>query len=177
MTGFAQLLAASAILLFATAASAANDKRAEVFNRLVACRAVADTGERLACYDRQVQVLDAAERAEEVVILDRAQVKEAQRSLFGFSLPKLNLFGHGKGAASGTDESLASIDAVVTSIGRDADNRLIFTIEDGARWHQIDGRPSLFIKRGMQVTLKRAALGSYFASFRGANSIRVRREG
>jgi len=165
------------LALAATGAAVAADKpapRAAVLQDAIACRSVADDAKRLACYDRAVAALGEAEASHQVVVMDQAQVQETRRSLFGFSLPKLKIFGGGGG--KGADEALAQIEAVVASTSRDADGRLIFRTEDGARWHQIDDRPSARIRQGMKATIKRAALGSYFATFTGAPSFRVRRD-
>ena len=132
-------------------------------------RAITDQTQRLACYDGAVAALDQAEQAHNIVVMDKSQVREARRSLFGFSLPKIHLFG------SGDDEEVTKIDAVVASTTRDQDNRMIFTIDGGARWHQIDDRTVVGVKRGVKVTIKEAAFGSYFADF-PHGAMRVRRE-
>lgn len=165
----------SSLLLAAIASAPAiardkdqTDKRAPLFEQVVQCRAITDQTQRLACYDQAVAALDQAEQAHNIVVMDKSQVHEARRSLFGFSLPKIHLFG-------GDDEEVTKIDAVVASTTRDRDNRLIFTIDGGARWHQIDDRTVVGIKRGVKVTIKDAAFGSYFASF-PHGAMRVRRE-
>ena len=164
------------LLLFAIVAAPATasdkdqtDKRAPLFEQVVKCRAITDQTQRLACYDGAVAALDQAEQAHNIVVMDKSQVREARRSLFGFSLPKIHLFG------SGDDEEVTKIDAVVASTTRDQDNRLIFTIDGGARWRQIDDRTVVGIKRGVKVTIKDAAFGSYFADF-PHGAMRVRRE-
>jgi hypothetical protein len=164
-------------LLFAAivaAPAAARDKdkgdaRAPLFEAVVQCRAIADQTQRLACYDSAVAALDQAEQTHNIVVMDKSQVRETRRSLFGFSLPKIHLFG------AGDDEEVTKIDAVVASTTRDQDNRMIFTIDGGARWHQIDDRTVVGVKRGVKVTIKEAAFGSYFADF-PHGAMRVRRE-
>lgn len=141
--------------------------RAEVFAKVVDCRAIADNAQRLACYDASVAALDQAEKANQVVVMDRAQVRATRRSLFGFSLPRIRLFG----GADDQDE-VEKIDTSVASYTSDGDGRLVFTTPEGASWRQIDDRPT-FVKSGMKVTIQKAALGSYFARFQGANSVRV----
>ena len=160
------------VLMGQAGADTPKNGRAGVLQEAVACRAISDDQQRLACYDRAVAALDKAEAADEVVVLDKSQVQQTRRSLFGLSLPKIRIFG---GEKKG-DEQLQTLDAVVASTTRDQDGRLIFTIEDGARWHQIDDRPSTRVKRGTKVQFRRAAFGSYFAGFEGTTSIRVRRE-
>jgi hypothetical protein len=172
---FARRVFASLVLAAVVAAPAAAggkdkpDARAPLFDQVVQCRAIADQTQRLACYDKAVAALDQAEKAHKIDVMDKSQVHEARRSLFGFSLPKIHLFGNGD------DEEVTQIDAVVASTTRDRDNRLIFTIDSGARWHQIDDRTVVGVKRGVKVTIKDAAFGSYFANF-PHGAMRVRRE-
>ena len=85
-------------LFGATPAGAADakDARPAMFQKLVDCRAQQDAALRLACYDAQVAALDDAETKKELVVVDKAQMKQARKSLFGFSLPKISLFGGGE---------------------------------------------------------------------------------
>jgi len=57
-------------------------QRPEVLNRLTACRSVTAAAERLACYDRQVAALEAAEAAREIAVVDRQQIRRPRRSRF-----------------------------------------------------------------------------------------------
>ena len=168
-------LATVGLLLCALAAPAlardGQDKRdrSKLFQQLVDCRTVADPQQRLACYDRQVAALDTAESSKEVVILDKSQVAETRRSVFGLTLPKLKIFG------GGDDDELKEIQSQVVAFGYNADGRLKFTIAEGnARWVQNDDRPmALRLKPGTKVTIRAGTLGSYFARFEGAAGIRV----
>lgn len=142
---------------------------AAVTSMLVACRALLPPNERLACYDREVARFEQAEQTQQIIVIDRSEVDATRRGLFGFKLPNLKLLG--------TDPSeLDNIDAVVTDVRRDRENRITFIIEDGARWHQIDDRAvSLRMGQGTKVKIERAALGSFFATFEKFGSIRVKR--
>lgn len=157
--------------LAAGPAGAADRREPAVLKAAVACRAIAADVDRLACYDRAVAALDKAASSADVVVLDRQEVQQTRRSLFGLSLPRL--FG---GRSDPATRPLDRLETAVASVARDADNRLLFTVEDGARWRQVDDRPSSRVRPGGKVELHRAALGSYFANFPGLVSIRVRRE-
>ncbi len=89
-------LSATAVIAAPPAQSAGGEPamgRADLLARLVACRTMADTSARLACYDVAAAALDAAERQGDVVVVDRNQISTARRENFGFSLPSLpNLF-------------------------------------------------------------------------------------
>lgn len=151
------------------AAAQERGDRAQVLRDAVACRAIADKDARLACYDRTVSALDQAESSDQLVVLDKAQVQKTRRSLFGLSLPKIKIFG----GESKDDPALDRLDTVVATTTRDADDRLVFTVEGGARWRQIDDRTSSRVRPGTKVTLKRASFGSYFADFAGSVPVRV----
>src|SRR3546814_8363946 len=65
----------------------------EVIAKLFDCRGIADPDERLICYDREVNSVYTAQASKDLVIADREPVKETKKGLFGFSLPKLWIFG------------------------------------------------------------------------------------
>ncbi|HEX7657185.1 MAG TPA: hypothetical protein VF404_09335 [Sphingomonas sp.] len=167
------LTVAIATGLVSTIAGAADHdaKRPTVVSDVVHCRTLTDNAARLACYDGAVAALDKAESTQQIVVMDREQVRTTRRSLFGFSLPKINLFGGDKDG-----DRMSAIDTSVASVSHDADARLVFTTPEGATWHQIDDRPTFAVKRGTKVTIKAAALGSYFANFTGSVPVRVRRD-
>lgn len=139
------------------------------FSAVIACRAVADEGERLSCYDRQVEVLENAANAKEIVVADRETVRETRRGLFGFSLPKINLFG------DDDEEEFQEINSTVTSARQLGYGYWSIQLEDGARWEQTDGKLVLSPKSGQKIKIKRGAVGTFFANVNGQPGIRVRR--
>jgi hypothetical protein len=159
------LLALPFVLLASPALAQDRSKR---LSAVVDCRKIADSGERLACYDKAVADLDTAEKTREVVVVDRDQVNEARRSVFGLKLPKIKLFG-------GDDDEVAALESVITSVGRGRDGKLTFTIEDGARWVQTDNHTVVGVRVGTKVTLTRGVLGTFFAKFHGSTSAKVAR--
>lgn len=159
------LLFAIPILLLTTPAMA--QERSKRLDAVVDCRKIADPGERLNCYDKAVADLDTAEKSREVVVVDREQVTEARRSVFGLKLPKIRLFGGG--------DEVDQVESVVTSVGRNRNGQLVFTIQDGARWEQTDNHNVIGVRVGTRVTLRRGALGTFFAKFQGSTSAKVAR--
>lgn len=137
-----------------------------VFQAVLDCKAQADAAARLACYDRSVEALAAANRNHELVIADRATVREAKRGLFGLSLPRLKLFG-GDG-----DEEVTEITGTLTGIRAAPDGMPIFVLEDGARWKQTDGR-NQFAKPGDKIRIHRGSMGSFIANLNEAPGVRV----
>ena len=182
MIGKRFLSAPLAVLLaFSSAGGAAqtptDEGRPEAFRKLIDCRSVVGDAARLACLDSQVAAIDQAERSGELVIADKAQVRKAQRSLFGFSLPKTALFGRGSEEKSGEEEGFDRIESTIKSARQMSDGRWSIVIEDGARWVQTDskqmGSPA---KAGDKIAIRRAALGSFFANVNNQIAIRVRRQ-
>lgn len=158
-----------ALPLLVLAVPAAAQERSKRLDAVVDCRRIADSTERLACYDKTVADLDTAQKSREVVVVDREQVTEAQRSVFGLKLPKIKLFGGDDGNEVNTVES------VITAVGRNRDGKLVFTIEDGARWVQTDNYTVIGVRVGTRVTLTRGVLGTFFAKFQGSTSAKVAR--
>ena len=158
-------------LVVAVPASAQNMPKTaapKLFEDVVQCRAIQDSAARLACYDRGVAALETAQKSNELYVADKAAMKEARRGLFGFSLPKMKIFG---------DESLGDLDELETTIaGVSSGQRgLVFTLPDGARWAQTDKRYMDKPKIGAKIRIKKAALGSYMASINGKSGFRVER--
>lgn len=161
---------------FATVPVAAKDKdepaaRPVQVQRLYDCRAVADPAARLACFDREVAELAAADDKREISFADKATVKKARRGLFGFSFPKLGgLFG-------GDDEEIRSIETTIRSVSMDRSGKYTLTMDDDAVWVQIDTTAlPRDPKPGQKVVIKVATMGSYFATIDGGRAIRMKRD-
>lgn len=163
------------LLLLAMPASAQDAPRPAALQALTACRAIAGSAERLACYDRAAAELDASVERKEVVVLDKQEVKKTRRSLFGFSLPKLRLFGNDREQDAAEEAEFQEIETTVKSLRRLRTGLLQFTIEDGAVWQTTESasfQPSI----GEPVTIRKGLLGSYFIRFgksRPVKGIRV----
>ena len=143
-----------------------------VVKELKDCRAAVEPAARLACYDAAVGRLLDAEAKRDVVVVDRVQVREARKSLFGLALPELKIFGSGDKEAD-----IDQIETTLASAQMDQNARWLFILADNARWRQIDdyslGRQP---RNGDKVRVMRAALGSFKLSVNGASAVRVRRE-
>lgn len=137
-----------------------------VFQAVLDCKAIADPAARLACYDKAVGEMDAARAAKDLVVTDRATVREARRGLFGLSLPRLKLFG---GSES---EEVTEIESTIAAIRSAPDGNPVFTLADGARWKQTEGR-NTFPKVGHAIRIRQAAMGSYMANINGKAAVRV----
>ena len=146
--------------------------RVPLLQNLLACRAVAVPGERLACFDRTSAALEDAERQGEVTVLDRAQVRDTRIRLFGLELTDLNIFGR-----SGPTEAIESIETTLISARQSQKGEWVFVLANGSTWRQIDrerltGTPT----PGSVVRVRQGAVGSYLISVNNSRSLRARRQ-
>jgi hypothetical protein len=167
---------AAVVLILAVAAPVAAQEeeppRSAALSRLVDCRGIAAAEERLACYDREVAALDAAETRKDVVVVDREQLRKTRRTLFGLTLPNLSIFGDD----SPDEEGVQQITAKIKSVSRMPRGEWVFELEDGARWVQTDSRElPIWPKPGHEIAIRKAAFGSYLANVNDQIAIRVER--
>jgi len=145
----------------------------QVIEQLFGCRQIEDPEARLACFDREVDRVYQARESKDLVIADREQMKETRKGLFGFTLPKIGIFG---GGDDDKEEEISEITTTITSFGRMSNGRAIFTVEGGARWMQTDNIPVLGSPdAGDSVVIETAAMGSYKAKIGKKRAIRVKR--
>jgi hypothetical protein len=149
---------------------------AKAFDQLLACKGITDSAQRLACYDQTVGTLADAKAKRDIVVVDKQEVREAKRSLFGFTLPNLRIFGDSDAAKGSEEPEEKEITATVRGAREDGAGNWIVTLDDGAVWHQTDGEIAIAPKPGTQVTIRRAALGSYFLRVGKQPGVKARRE-
>lgn len=159
------------IALSAAAVAGAKDKDENlapppVFQAVIACKDLTDSAERLACYDRTVGAMATARASKDLVVADRATMREARKGLFGLALPKIKLFG------GGDSEDVTAIDGTIEAMTTARDGNFIYLLTDGARWKQIDGRPA-YAKKGDPIHIEKASLGSFFAKIGKGQNARV----
>ena len=148
-------------------------ERPEAFQALLACRAISDEKARLQCYDGAAATMEQAADRHDLVIVDRKQVRETKRTLFGIDLPRLNLFGGGDNDA----DEVKEVEGVVSAAYQDGNGRWVVKLEDGATWAQIDNNViSLRPKPGQKVKIHRGAIGSYIMNVNGQAGVKARRQ-
>ena len=171
------LAIATAAILLVQPASAAKAPRAisPLVNALEQCRQIADGGQRLACYDRAAPALVDASRSGAVTVVDRGQLRQARRSLFGFSMPKLPFFAGDESAADSPSELETTIKSA-RSLGN-GKYRIVLT-ENDAVWETTEESLGFREPRaGQKISIKRGPLGSYFLRVDGGRSVKGRRVG
>lgn len=153
----AGLLAAAGPALAAKDKDQGDSPPPPIFQAVADCKAVAEPAQRLACYDRTVDAMVSATQRKDLVVADRATIREAKRGLFGLRLPTIKLFG------GNDNEDVSEIESTIAAFRSASDGLLILVVEDGARWKQTDGR-ALYPKVGDKIRIRRAALGSFMAN-------------
>jgi len=139
---------------------------------LLSCRSIADSAQRLACYDKAAQGFADAMGKKEVVVIDKARANEARRSLFGFTIPNFGALLGGGG------DEISQIESTVTDVVEGAYGTLTLRLADGSTWTQIDDTPvALPPRRGDKVVVRRGALGAYFVKLGSQPGFKAKRVG
>jgi hypothetical protein len=149
----------------------AQDARSNaLLQALSACRSVTDEKARLDCYDQASARLSEAVDKKELVVLDRQEIRETRRSLFGFSVPNIPLF---RGESGGDDGKL---ETTIAGAGRLEGGKWQIRLEDGALWQTTETRLNFSDPRpGQKIVIQRGSLGNYFLRVDGQRGIRGRR--
>lgn len=156
-------------MILLAAAQTASAPAPRLIDDLAACRSIAAADARLACFDRTAKAVIEARDDKAIVVLDRGEVQKAKKSLFGFSLPSIKLFGDGKDDAQ-LKQLVGTIQASTPLPG----GLIRFALEDGGQWETTE-QVMMPPHRGDVVTIKAGSLGSYIATAPGRRSARVRR--
>jgi hypothetical protein len=166
------IAAAMALTTAVAAAAASGDAGDRVLKPFAACRAIAVPDARLACFDKAAASLEAAVAARDVRIVDRQEISRAKRSLFGFTLPKIALFGGGDKEPRQEEPESTEIDTTIVSSRRVENDRVELILAEGdAKWRTTD--PMLFTPRnGAKIHIRKGTLGNYFLSVAGERTVR-----
>jgi hypothetical protein len=163
-----------AMLAVPLAVSAADKPKAAppaTIKALFDCRAIVADADRLACYDKAVGAVNTAEKAGEVIIVDRQEARAARRQAFGLDLSALSILDR--------SEEKTEVDRVIgeaVSARQGPDGRWTVVLADGAVWKQTDDQPmSKNPKKGSKVEVRKASMGSYFMNIDGQRAVRARR--
>ena len=164
---------AIAFLALPPSAVAGQDARRDAapLRALADCRKEADAGRRLACYDAAAAKLDADVSSGQLTVLDREGVQRTKRSLFGFQLPRVGLFGR-----DDRQPEFQEIDTIIARVVPLGYGKYELVLDDGARWQTTDTLPSA-PRSGAKIRIRRASLGSYFINVDGRRGVKGRRTG
>lgn len=171
----ARAIGALATLILCSGAAAAQTSSANtVVQSFSRCREIPAPEARLECFDKAAVALERAVKAKELTIVDRQEVRKARRSLFGFTIPRLSLFGGDdrEESRSSRDDEFAELNTTITSVGQIANGRIQLRLAEGdAVWSTTDPVP-FPPKPGTKIRIKRGALGNYFLAIDGQRSVR-----
>ncbi len=138
------------------------------------CRTITEAQARAECFDAAALALEVAVASKDVTIVDRKDVREARRSLFGFTLPRVGLLG-GRDEAdkSGREEDdFKEIETTIASVRSVANGRVELRLAEGdAVWVTTDPVP-FPPKPGRKVRIRKGAMSNYFINVEGERSVR-----
>jgi hypothetical protein len=153
-----------------SSASAASPPQSRVstsaYQALINCRTIADTAERLACYDSKAAALERAEKTGDVVIADREQLRETSKGLFGFGALKLPIIG-----TRSNLETPEQIEAKITGLRSLGYGKWEMMLDNGMRWRTSEpgsSDPAV----GDPVVIRSGAFTNFFIRVRGARGVR-----
>jgi hypothetical protein len=126
--------------------------RAREAPEFLRCRALADDGARLNCFDRAAAALEQSLHAGEVVLVEKARVQQERKARFGLPDEHKDMLG---------DKEAGEIRGTIRE-ARSTANGWVVRLDDNSTWQQVDSTQSAIDPRaGLEVTIRRAALGSY----------------
>ncbi len=145
---------------------------APAIQSVLQCRKVADSADRLACFDKAVAAMEHAEATGDLVTVDREQRRAARHQAFGLSLPTLSFLDRGE-----KPEDVDRIDAKVTSASQNPYGRWTIRLDDGAVWRQLGDDTLVRAPHpGSTAEIRRGVLGSFTMKIDGQYVGKVRRE-
>jgi hypothetical protein len=158
---------------------------------LLACRDIANASARLACFDREAAALGPSPKATgaaQSAAATLAAAPTAATSAAGvpahpapvldpqqqFGLPEHAVAA--KEIAAGTRAADASkIEANIVRVAREADGRMVFTLDNDQVWRQLIAEGDLLAKPGDAVTISRGWLGSYWLQLKSKRGCKITR--
>ena len=164
------MVAALAVAAPATAQEA-TEQSSVIADQLLNCRSITQADARLACFDANAATFAAAREANQIVVLDREEVRQAKRSLFGFSLPRIRLFG----GDESNEPEVQEIESTLANVQSAGGNRWTLTLADNTRWQTTDARSTFFPSNGQDVKIEAGILGSYSAKIGSGRAVKVKR--
>ncbi|WP_076070080.1 hypothetical protein [Sphingomonas montana] len=144
-----------------------------VLQSLSRCRTLAAPDARLDCFDKATTALETAVRSKAVTIVDRQDIRNVRRSLFGFTLPRIALFdGADRGDGRSREPAFEELNTTIARVQPGANGRVELRLAEGdAVWSTTDPMP--FPPRvGDRIRLRKGAMGNYFLAIAGQRTVR-----
>ena len=179
MTHLRNFAALAAVFVFGPAWSAA-----PALTAIRSCAKVADDKARLACFDRQIALLDttdapsadtggAATPAASSSSVAAAGTKLTPEQKVGLPRGKVDRLEAAPGAVP--EAPLAAFTAGIRSVSIDASQRQVFVLDNNQVWRQAERKPGFSVRPGDTVQISRGTLGAFFLSANPHSATRVSR--
>ncbi len=169
------LIGALAAPLTAAGAQSDDNRATGIITAIAACRSLPDST-RLACLDQVTATLLSANEQREIKIIDRESVRRSKRSVFGFSLPHINLFGSSKeDMKADADTNIKQITGTITHVQAASYGLWTFSLSEGGTWQSISQSMSFTPRVDDVITIKAGLLGHYTAKIGSQQAIDVKR--
>jgi hypothetical protein len=153
------------------------DTTKEALSEIVRCSGIADSGERLKCFDA------AASRAKGALAEHEAKEKRGFLDWFGFSRPRKPVTKpeeFGKPQPPVPAGELSYITATVVEFAKTPRGKALFVLDNGQVWRQLDADDTRVLEpdpgKPMKVKIEMGFLENYNLIIEGRNPlVRVRR--
>lgn len=145
-------------------------------SKLETCTTITDDAERLACFDREVGALVGAANQGAVRVVDKEEITEARRKLFGYSVPDAGIF---KADNKEEEEAARRLTSKITKVRQVSDKEWYIWIEEGnAQWRlRNDSIRFRAPEVGDTVEFQPATMGTYWIKVNGRKGVRGNRIG
>ena len=169
---FGKAFGAVALLCAGTATAQVPAEGADALGALASCRAISESARRLACFDAAAASLLKAREAGDVQVVNRTELREVRRNLFGFSLPRLPFF---KGDRS-QEEADDRLETRITSWRPIGYGKYRIVVDGGAVWETTEASDAVDPPaQGQPLSIRKGALGSYVLRINNQRGLRGRR--
>lgn len=160
-TNTSKILCRTLVVLICASGSTIAQAQTSPLSEIYACASITDNADRLACFDKNVPILQVKEEKKEIITLDAEGVKEIERDSFGFSLPSLPKLGILKSKSEKSKKTSQYYGVKSVSTNRKG---VTFTMENGHVWKQINGEIGKIPKGTLTAKIKPATMGTFFIS-------------
>lgn len=140
---------------------------------LLACREITSSASRLACFDREAAALSAISGAVVPATLAGPASATGQAQHFGLSEKAIAA----KEVAAGTRAADVpkDIEAHIIGLSQAAGGRLVFELDNGQVWRQLEPERDMLAQPGDAATISRGWLGSYWLELKSRQGCKVTR--
>jgi hypothetical protein len=152
-------------LFFATFACSVTLAQATLPPEFATCASIQKNGERLACYDQAVAYLRQPTQQQFVA--------PSPETSFGLqaTVPQPPAAAR----EGGKNDEVSAITARVTEVSTERDGKKLIALDNGQTWRELSKSSFVSLNAGDEVTISRAALGSFLMAVPNGRPFRVRR--